>query len=146
MDRRTFRLVHEQARRNASAYCLAAPEGTVARFAPAEKSREQEEKYHAQIGDIARQVDFFGRKLDKEAVKRLLVDAFHYDTKEDTGLLEAWVQMGDMQFIPALNHAGVVALGFQTKRFPKKLAGAFIEWLYAFGAENNVAWSDEIVR
>lgn len=143
-ERRIFRFVHDEARRNAAAYCLAAPDGYVARFAPPSKSREQEEKYHAQIGDIAKQVEFFGRKLDSEAVKRMLVDAFHYDTKDEPELREAWAQMGDLQFMPALNHAGVVALGFQTRVFPKKLASAFIEWLYAFGAENKVVWSDEV--
>lgn len=41
-----------------------------------EKSREQEEKYHAMIGDISRQMLYHGEKLDQESWKRLLVEAF----------------------------------------------------------------------
>ena len=40
------------------------------------KSREQEEKYHAMIGDISRQMRYHGEKLDRESWKRLLVEAF----------------------------------------------------------------------
>ena len=82
-----------------------------------------------------------GQKFDAETWKRLLVDAFHHDTKDDPDLADDWRKVaGDMQFVPALNHPGVIVLGQQTRHFTRKLASAFIEWLYAFGAESGVAW------
>lgn len=109
-----------------------------------DKTREQEKKYHAQIGDIANQVEHYGRKWDSEDMKRLLVNAFKHDTKDE--LAELWRRMGDVRLVPALNNDGFVALGDQTRRFPKDLASAFIEWLYAFGDEHEVRWSDEAAR
>lgn len=133
---------HDEARNRAAQACIEAPEGWVCRIGPPHKSRDQEAKYHAQIGDIASQVEYHGQKFDAETWKRLLIDAFHYDTKDDPDLVDEWRRMGELQFMPALNHPGVIALGYQSRNFSRKLASAFIEWLYAFGAENNVQWKN----
>ena len=106
------------------------------------KSREQEKLYHAQIGDIARQYTHAGRMWDADDMKRLLVDAFRRDTKDDADLKDCWATFGDIRLAPCLgNHDGFVALGYPTRRFPKPLASAFIEWLYALGSEVGVTWS-----
>lgn len=102
------------------------------------KTREQEEHYHALIGDIAEQYTHFGRKWDSEDMKRLLVAAFKVETKDDPEFARAWAQMGDLRIVPALTGDGFVTLGDQTRRFPVKLAAAFITWLYAFMFENGV--------
>lgn len=105
-------------------------------------TRLQEQKYHAMIGDIAGQVKLHDKKLDRESWKRLLVDAFKHDTKDDPDLAEAWRKLGQYRVLPALNHDGFVVVGEQTRRFPKALRSAFIEWLYAFGSEHDVAWGE----
>lgn len=105
------------------------------------KSRLQEEKYHAMIGDISRQCDLRGQKLDKESWKRLLIDAFKHETKDDPEFVNDWAKFGSVQLLPALNHSGFVMVGAQSRRFSVKLAAGFIEWLLAFGAENDVRWS-----
>lgn len=107
------------------------------------KTRLQEEKYHAMIGDIARQVPIYdGRMLPAGSWKRLLVNAFKHDTKNDENLADDWHKFGDnLELIPALNNPGFVAVGEQTRHFTLKLGSAFIEWLYAFGAEKDVRWS-----
>ncbi|MDO9252573.1 MAG: recombination protein NinB [Hydrogenophaga sp.] len=104
------------------------------------KTREQEERYHAMVGEIAKQQTVMGRKLSAESWKRLLVDAFKHDTKDDPQLARLWAEVGDMQMAPALNHDGFVMLGEQTRKFPKLLASAFIEWLFAYGAEVGVTF------
>ena len=43
--------------------------------------------------------------------------------------------------MPSLDGTAIVALGEQTRKFPKKVASAFIEWLNAWGAENDVRYS-----
>lgn len=100
------------------------------------RSREQEEKYHAIIGEIADQKTVRGKRLPPESWKRLLIDAFKHDTKADSELAAEWEKFGSgYQLLPALNHDGFVAVGEQSRKFSKKLASAFIEWLLAFQVE-----------
>lgn len=121
---------------------MASPEGHVVRISEPRKSREQEEKYHAMIGDIAKQYLFCERRWDAEDMKRLLIDQFRRDTANDDEFRELWKQLRKTDLAPSLDGSGVVALGIQSKRFPKKLASAFIEWLFAFGAEHDIAWGE----
>lgn len=107
------------------------------------KSREQEEHYHALIGDIAKQQTVYGKTMNAEAWKRLLIAAFKHDTQDDPDLAPLWRAFGDVELVPALNNRpGFVMVGDQSRRFGVKLASAFIEWLYAYGAEHDVKWSE----
>lgn len=107
------------------------------------KTREMEAKYHAMIGDIAAQYEHCGKKWDEEDMKRLLLDQFRRSTAHDPDLAELWKAMGSTDMAPALDGSGVVMLGVQSRRFPKRLASAFIDWLYSFGAdcEPPIEWS-----
>ena len=96
----------------------------------ANKSREQEEKYHAMIGEIAKQAQHLGAKWDAESWKRLLVDQFCRDNDIKTGVV-----------IPNLSGDGIVQLGFQTRKFTKEQASEFVEWLNAWGAEHGITYS-----
>jgi hypothetical protein len=95
----------------------------------APKSREQEEKYHAMIGEIAKQAEHLGAKWDAESWKRLLVDQFMRDSK-----------MGGNRILPNLDGTGIVQLGSQTRRFSKEQASEFVEWLLAWGAEHGITY------
>jgi len=95
----------------------------------ASKSRVQEEKYHAMIGEIAKQTQHLGAKWDAESWKRLLVDQFCRDSDIKTGVV-----------IPNLSGDGIVQLGFQTRKFTKEQASEFVEWLHAWGAEHGVVY------
>jgi len=95
----------------------------------AAKSRDQEEKYHAMIGEIAKQAQHLGAKWDSESWKRLLVDQFCKDNGLKTGAV-----------IPNLAGDGIVQLGMQTRNFTKEQASEFVEWLHAWGAENGVTF------
>ena len=98
----------------------------------ANKSREQEEKYHAMIGEIAKQASHLGAKWDIEDWKRLLVDQF---IKDMNGL-------GASKIIPSLDGTGIVQLGFQTRKFTKEQASEFVEFLHAWGAQNGITYSE----
>lgn len=93
------------------------------------KSRDQEEKYHAMIGEIAQQASHMGAKWDAEDWKRLLVWQFC----KDSGLNEG-------RILPSLDGTGIVQLGQQTRKFTKEQASEFVEWLHAWGAENGVTF------
>lgn len=104
------------------------------------KAREQEEKYHAQIGDIAKQCKFMGQKFDREDWKRMLIDAFARVKAGEGNPLKGWGRI-----VPSLDGAGFVQLGIQSRGFTKSIASEFIEHLYAFGADHEppVVWSEE---
>jgi hypothetical protein len=99
----------------------------------ASKSREQEEKYHAIIGDIAKQAQHLGAKWGAEDWKRLLVDQF----VREIGLTGGKV-------IPNLDGTGIVQLGFQTRNFTTGQGSKFIEFLLAWCAENGVELKETI--
>lgn len=101
------------------------------------KSREQEDKYHAIIGEIARDKVLHGKTLPAPSWKRLLIDAFKHDTQNDPELTEEWKGFGGVELLPALNHPGFVMVGEQSRKFSKKLAAAFITWLQAFHATSD---------
>ena len=95
----------------------------------ATKSRHQEEKYHAMIGEVAKQAQHLGAKWDAESWKRLLVDQFCKDNGLKTNAV-----------IPNLSGDGIVQLGLQTRNFTKEQASEFVEWLHAWGAEHGVSY------
>lgn len=104
------------------------------------KSRDQEEKYHAMIGEIAAQVPVNGRTLDGDTMKRLLVDQFKADTLVE--MADDWAKFGNLEMIPSLDRQRVVVLGVQTRQFGVKLGSAFIEWLYAWGSDAGVVFTE----
>ena len=96
----------------------------------ASKSRVQEEKYHAMIGEVAKQASHMGSKWDAESWKRLLVDQFCKDSGIKTSVV-----------IPNLSGDGIVQLGMQTRKFTKEQASEFVEWLHAWGAQHGITYS-----
>jgi hypothetical protein len=137
MEKQLFRLVHATARQLASRAVINAPDGYVCKVEPAPKSRDQEARYHAMIGDITRTVKIFDRLWGREDMKRLLVDQFVRDMKNSGTPLR-----NSGHVVPSIDGTGIVQLGVQTRGFLKSEASAFIEWLFAFGAENDVEWSE----
>lgn len=131
--KQVFVLAHDTARRNAAQAVMQAPEGFVVRVEPANKSRDQEAMYHAIFADVARTQTFMGKKWDAETWKRLLVDAFARVKAEEGEPLQ-----GHGQMVPNLDHSGFVQLGVQTRRFTKKQASEFIEFLHAWMADQEV--------
>jgi hypothetical protein len=97
----------------------------------ASKSREQEEKYHAIIGDIAKQAQHMGAKWDAETWKRLLVDKYC----REIGL--------NSQIMANLDSDGLVQLGFQTRKFTKEQASEFVEFLQAWATDNGVTLNEK---
>jgi hypothetical protein len=98
----------------------------------ASKSREQEEKYHAIIGDIAKQAQHMGAKWDAEDWKRLLVQDF---------CKEKGLAIGKV--IPNLSGDGICQLGMQTRKFTKEQASEFVEFLLAWCANNGITLNEK---
>ena len=96
--------------------------------------------FHSLIGQISAQIG--GDLADAEDAKRILISAFRIDTRNEPDLKEEWENFGDVRMGRGLR-GEVVLMGIQSRDFTIKLARAFIEWLYAFGADHDVqfkAW------
>ena len=97
---------------------------------PEKKSREQEEKYHAMIGEIAKQAQHVGSKWSSDDFKRLLIDQWASETNRKLGRL-----------VQSLDGDRIVQLGMQSRKFSKEDASEFIDWLEAWGATNGIVFS-----
>ena len=107
--------------------------GLVASFSEESKTRDQEKKYHSMIGDIAEQAQHLGSSWDASDWKRLLLDKFARETRKPTG-----------RIIPNLDSNGVVEVGILSRKFGKREASEFIEWLHAWGAENGCYFTEKV--
>ena len=136
---KTLTITGEVARKAICRHVLTAPEGHVVRISEPVKKRIQEEKYHAMIGDIAKQCTFMGMRMDSEDWKRLLVDAFAKVMRDAGTPIHH-----DGRVVPSLDGKRVVQLGIQTRKFYVKEAAEFIEFLYAYGADNNIQWTEQV--
>lgn len=139
-EKQIFRLVHLGARQLAAKCIAEAPDGYKVTVGPPSKTRDQEERYHAMVGDIAKQCEHIGRRWDSESWKRLLIDEFA-DEMRAAGTPLRDDCAGSV--VPSLDGRRIVQLGIQSRRFLKKEASAFIEFLFAFGAAHAVRWSNE---
>lgn len=95
------------------------------------KSRDQEAKYHAMLGEIAEQASHLGAKWSAEDWKRFMVFQFC----KELGLPQG-------QIVPSLDGSGIVQLGLQTRDFSKERAMEFITFLEAWGANNGIIFKD----
>jgi hypothetical protein len=95
------------------------------------RSNEQNEKFHAIIGDIAKQAQHMGAKWDAETWKRLLVDKY----VREIGLTS--------KIMANLDNDGLVQLGFQTRKFTKEQASEFVAFLICWCDQNGIELNDD---
>ena len=134
-----FVLRNQSIKENAKRAIDRAPYGITVLIEEQKKSRMAEMKYHAMIGDIAKQVDLIGERRDVEDAKRLLIDAFARVMAANGTPLRH-----QSRIIPSLDGSGFVQLGIQSRRFTVSEASEFIEYLYSFGDEHGVVWSETV--
>lgn len=105
----------------------------VATFSEESKTRDQEKKFHGMIGDISEQAEHLGSKWGPADWKRLLLDKFARETGRVGG-----------RIIPNLDSNGVVEVGIQSRKFGKRDAIEFIEFLYQWGTENGCYFTEKV--
>lgn len=94
---------------------------------PESKTRDQEEKYHAMIADIAEQAQHQGARWNAEDWKRLLLHEFAKQANLPQG-----------RIVASLDGTGIVQLGLQSRKLTKEQGSEFIEFLFAWGVQNGV--------
>lgn len=142
--KRIYKITGEASRQAIKREADAAPIGHIVTIAEPVKKREQEEKYHAMIGDIAKQCTFMGRSWSREDWKRLLIDAYVRVARENAkaeGKPDPFAGQGEI--VPALEGNGFVQLGVQSRGFKVKQAAEFIEYLLDYGENQLVVWSEQ---
>ena len=128
-DKQIFRFVHIEARRRAAAYCMVAPEGSIAEFKDATRTLEQNALLHGQLADISKQVEWYQQRFNLAVWKRLCTYSYLREVRESPLL------------IPALDGNGMDVIYEKTSQMGVKQMTGLIEWNYAFGAEKNVIWT-----
>jgi hypothetical protein len=110
--------------------------GDVVRIMEGGQSRDQQDKYHPMIRDIAKHCTFLGKKRNEETWKRLLIHAFVKDMRQQA-LAEGAADPfpGHDEILPSLDGADFIQVGEQSRRFSKPMASKFIESLYAYGEQ-----------
>ena len=96
-----------------------------------DRSAEQNKKLHAMLGDISRQVTHAGMKWNVTVWKRLCTAAWLRESGET------------IQMIPAIDGNGIDILYERTSKLSMKRCAELIEWIFAYGAENSVKWTQQ---
>lgn len=97
----------------------------VVEIRPETRSDAQNRRMWAMLGDVSKQVDWYGRKLSPEDWKHVFT-----------------ASLKKLNVVPNLDGTGFVALGLSTSRMTKAEISELMELMGAFGAERDVIWSD----
>ncbi|MCA9367533.1 recombination protein NinB [Candidatus Kaiserbacteria bacterium] len=105
------------------------------------RSMKQNRKFHTMISDIARQVEFEGRSYTAEVWKALLVHEFEKEL-----LAMGYRLRRPSRTVISLDGMSAVTVRASTARMKTHEINEFIEYLYKFGAEAGVCWSNPAER
>lgn len=141
-QKQTFILAHSTARQRAMMAVAHAPDGFMVSITEPVKKRIQEEKYHAMIGDIAKQCVFLGKRRSENAWKRLLAEGFVEILRGEAKGQGKPDPFPSGEMLPSIDGLRIVQVEVLTRDFTVRQAAQFIEHLYAYGSEAGVVWSE----
>jgi len=120
-----FTLAHATARQRAIDAVRAAPDGMVVEIRAKTRSLDQNARLWAMLTDLSRQLQWCGRDLSPADWKCLMT-----------------AHLKRHETVPGLD-GGFVVLGAYTSQMTVRDMSDLIELMFAFGAENDVEWSDD---
>jgi hypothetical protein len=118
-----FILAHQEARRRAMAAIVEAPTGYAVTIKPPTRNLDQNARLHAELDEIAEQVEWAGKKRDSETWKRLLTASWLRARGEQ------------VEFLPALDGRGVDIIFRKTSTTTKEEMSELIEYVCAWKAD-----------
>lgn len=127
MTKRTLYLTADHVRARAAAWVKNAPHGTRVEFREAKRSDEQNRKLWAALGDISRQVEWYGVHLSADDWKDVLT-----------------ASLRKARVVPGIDAGTFVPLGMRTSEMTKQQMSDLIELIHAFGAERGVTFHDDV--
>ena len=132
MTKRTFFLVHGQARDGVAAHAHIAPDGYQVTFSEPSRNSDQNAKFHAICGDLARsKFQWAGKPRTGVQWKVLLVSGHAVATKEDS------------EIIPGLEHE-FINIRESTALMSVKRSASLITYALAFCDLNGVATNESL--
>jgi hypothetical protein len=120
MDKRTFVLAHDQARKNALSCIQSAPPGYCVTVSEPTRNLEQNALLWSILGELAAQVDWHGQKLSADDWKNVLSSS-----------------LKKQRVVPGID-GGFVVMGQSTSRMSKAEFSELCELALAFGAQHGV--------
>jgi len=85
------------------------------------RSTDQNALLHAICGDVSKQKQWAGQRIDTEGWKRLFVDAWCRETQRSPG-----------KVVPSLDGESIVVLNKSTRRMGKKDFAELMDWIFAY--------------
>ena len=125
-ERRRVMLAGPLQRKTAHAYIDAAPDGYTMTLAEPTRNLDQNARMWAMLGEVSKQVVWYGKKLTPEAWKCVFSASLK---KQDV--------------VPGL-HGDFVVIGQKTSRMTVGGMSAMIELMFAFGAEQGVNYKETL--
>jgi hypothetical protein len=119
-----IRLLGPRQREHAKAEIDRAPDGYVVRITEPTRSLDQNAKLHAMLDDIVRQKPM-GWKKDRETWKAIMLRSLGYEVRFEHDV-----------------YGNIFPLGLKTSSLTVKQMAELIEFIYSFGAEQGVVWSE----
>jgi len=122
----TLKLSKPRVRALARAWIDKAPDGSVVKLiTEPNRTSDQNAKLWAMLGDVARQSEHNGRKYTPDTWKMLFMHSLGHETRFEIGL-----------------NGEPFPVGFRSSQLGVKEMSDLIEWVYKWGAENGVVWSE----
>ena len=104
----------------------------VVEIRPETRSTAQNARLHAMLGDVARQVEWAGKKRDATTWKRLMTAAWLRARGEQ------------LEVLPAIDGYGVDIVFERTSRLSRAECGELMEFISAWGAEHGVEFREAL--
>src|SRR3954468_24890109 len=127
MSRHLLTLYGSADKARAVRYIEQAPFGTRMELKAAKRTLPQNDRMWAMLTDIAQEKEHCGRKYTPDQWKPLFMHACGRK----------------MQFVPTLDGQSFMPLGYRSSELSKDEMSALIEFMFAWGAENNVTFHDQ---
>ena len=99
---------------------------------PETRSTAQNARLHAMLGDVARQIEWAGKKRDVTTWKRLMTAAWLRARGEQ------------VEVLPAIDGHGVDIVFERTSRLSRDECGELMEFIAAWGAEHGVEFREAL--
>lgn len=133
-EKAVFILAHAEARRRALQTVADAPQGFKVTVQPPKRTDDQNARFHAMVGDIARAgIPWAGKKRSAVQWKVLLVSAHAKATDEE------------YEIVPGLE-GEFVNLRESTAQMSVRRGASLIEYTRAYGDMNGIVWSEHIAE
>ena len=125
-DRALLILANPQVRERAARWAQRLPDGTRVEFRGPQRTLDQNDRMWAMLTDIARQHEHHGKRYDASTWKVIFLTALGQE----------------ISFVPSLDGKSFIPLGTSSSKLSKAEMSDLIEYLFSWGAENAIVWSD----